>query len=436
MNKKERNEESKKNKEFFEAVKLLSKDTGVTVDAMCESIQNVLIGALKKEYNNKDIVFCDVDADKGEFRVYLRKTVVSEISDPDTDLLVEQAQQYKKGAMPGDIVEIPVETAKVSRITAEKGKHMLRQAIREAEQGQLRSELESHNQEIITVTVQRVIPESGDAVVSLGKTEAVLYKSEQLPDEVLQPNDIIKVYVAGVRSTDKNTRATISRTHPGLVRRLFEEEVPEIFDGTVEIKAVAREAGSRTKMAVYSADPDVDPVGACIGPRGARVGKIVDLLGGEIAEDLTSYYAYSEQVPTVMALGVLVDKDLTILCAGGFMVQLLPGATDAEIDMLEKNIAAMPSVTTMLHEGKAPEDMMQMALAGFAPNVLDERDVHYQCDCSAERTKEMLFSLGRKELVKMRDEDPNCEVVCHFCHSKYQYDLNDLIAEYDAQKQE
>ena len=145
------------------------------------------------------------------------------------------------------------------------------------------------------------------------------------------------------------------------------------------------------------------------------------------------------QVPLVsgeMALGVLVDKDLSILCAGGFMVQLLPGATDAEIDQLEKNIAAMPSVTTLLHEGKTPEDMMQLALAGFAPNVLDERDVHYQCDCSAERTKEMLFSLGRKELVRMRDEDPACEVVCHFCHSKYQYDLNDLLAEYDAQAAE
>ena len=162
----------------------------------------------------------------------------------------------------------------------------------------------------------------------------------------------------------------------------------------------------------------------------------VPLVSGEIAEDLTAYYAYSEQVPTVMALGVLVDKDLSILCAGGFMVQLLPGATDAEIDQLEKNIAAMPSVTTLLHEGKTPEDMMQLALAGFEPNVLDERDVHYQCDCSAERTKEMLFSLGRKELVKMRDEDPNCEVVCHFCHSKYQYDLNDLLAEYDAQAAE
>ena len=159
----------------------------------------------------------------------------------------------------------------------------------------------------------------------------------------------------------------------------------------------------------------------------------VPLVSGEIAEDLTSYYAYSEQVPTVMALGVLVDKNLSILCAGGFMVQLLPGATDAEIDRLEKNINDMPSVTELLHAGKTPEDMMQLALAGFAPNVLDERTVQYQCDCSAERTKEMLLSLGRAELVRMRDEDPNCEVVCHFCHSKYQYDLNALLAEYDAQ---
>ena len=153
----------------------------------------------------------------------------------------------------------------------------------------------------------------------------------------------------------------------------------------------------------------------------------VPLVSGEIAEDLTSYYAYSEQVPTVCALGVLVDTDLTIACAGGFLLQLLPGATDAEITQLEQNIAAMPSVTELLREGKTPEDMMNLALAGFNPNVLDEREVQYKCDCSEERTEEMLLSLGRKELEKLRDEDPDCEVVCHFCHTKYHFDLNQLV---------
>lgn len=155
----------------------------------------------------------------------------------------------------------------------------------------------------------------------------------------------------------------------------------------------------------------------------------VPLVSGEIAEDITSYYAYSEQIPTVCALGVLVDKDLSIVCAGGYLLQLLPGATDAEITRLEQNIAAMPSVTEMLHAGKTPQDMMELAMAGFDPQILDTREVQYQCDCSEERTKNMLLSLGRKELEKLRDEDPRCEVVCHFCHTKYEFDLNELLAE-------
>lgn len=159
----------------------------------------------------------------------------------------------------------------------------------------------------------------------------------------------------------------------------------------------------------------------------------VPLVSGEIAEDLTAYYAYSEQIPTVCALGVLVDPDLTIHCAGGYLVQLLPGATDAEITQLEQNIAAMPSVTEMLRAGATPKDMMEKALKGFAPSVLDTRQVSYQCDCSMERTKGMLFSLGRKELEKLRDEDPHCEVVCHFCHSKYTFDLNQLLKELPEQ---
>ena len=159
----------------------------------------------------------------------------------------------------------------------------------------------------------------------------------------------------------------------------------------------------------------------------------VPLVSGEIAEDLTAYYAYSEQIPTVCALGVLVDPDLTIHCAGGYLVQLLPGATDAEITRLEQNIAAMPSVTEMLRSGLGPKDMMEKALDGFAPSVLDSREVAYRCDCSRERTREMLLSLGRKELEKLRDEDPHCEVVCHFCHAKYEFDLNKLLKELPAQ---
>ena len=161
----------------------------------------------------------------------------------------------------------------------------------------------------------------------------------------------------------------------------------------------------------------------------------VPLVSGEIAEDLTAYYAYSEQIPTVCALGVLVDPDLSIHCAGGYLVQLLPGATDAEITRLEANIAAMPSVTEMLQAGATPRDMMEKALAGFAPSVLETRQVSYRCDCSEERTWEMLLSLGRRELEKLRDEDPRCEVVCHFCHSKYEFDLNRLLAELPPQEE-
>ncbi len=155
----------------------------------------------------------------------------------------------------------------------------------------------------------------------------------------------------------------------------------------------------------------------------------VPLVSGEIAEDLTSYYAYSEQIPTVCALGVLVERNLSIRCAGGYLVQLLPGASDADITRLEQNIAQMPSVTDMLSAGKNLHEIMQMAMSGFEPEVLETRHVEYRCDCSEERTREMLLSLGEKELEKLRDEDPNCEVVCHFCHSKYTFDLNELLNE-------
>ena len=160
----------------------------------------------------------------------------------------------------------------------------------------------------------------------------------------------------------------------------------------------------------------------------------IPLVSGEIAEDITQYYAVSEQIPTVCALGVLVDTDLTVKYAGGYLLQLLPGATEAEITRLEKNVAAMPSVTQLLAAGKTPEDMMHLVLDGFSPNILDEHTVAYRCDCSRARTEQMLLSLGEKELEKMRDEDPNCEAVCHFCNKKYTFDLNRLLEKKAAQR--
>lgn len=163
-----------------------------------------------------------------------------------------------------------------------------------------------------------------------------------------------------------------------------------------------------------------------LGMREPYIGQ-VPLTSGEIAEDITSYFAISEQVPTVCALGVLVDTDLSVRCAGGFIVQLLPGATEQEIDLLEQNIKAMPSVTAMLEQGKTVRDMLDMALQGFRPDILDSYHVTYRCDCSRERVEGMLRSLGRKEVEKLRDEDPIAEVNCQFCDKIYKVDLNELL---------
>lgn len=269
------------NSEFFEAVRLLGKEKHINEELLLEGIQRAIVTAVKRDYDNKDIVFCEIDSNEKSIRVFVRKNVVTEVLDPIEDMTVEQAQRFKKNALAGDIIEIELETKEVSRIAAEKGKHILRQAIREAEHGQMREEFQSKNQEIVTAKVSKVDPVTLDAIVEIGKLTERLLRSEQLPTDNLTEGDIIKVFIADIKDATRGPKATISRTHPGLVRRLLESEVPEIFDGTVEIKSVSREAGSRSKIAVYSADENVDPVGACIGQRGARVNKIVDILGGE-----------------------------------------------------------------------------------------------------------------------------------------------------------
>ncbi len=269
------------NKEFFEAVKLLEAEKGIPADYLYEKISAAIIVAAKHDYNGKDIVHCDIDEEKQKIKVYVRKNVVDEIEDPDTDLTLEQAQILRKSAKVGKTIDIPLKTKDFGRIVAQTAKHVIRQGIREAERGQMFEEFKSKNQEIVSAKVERIDPVSGNATLEIGKNQTILPKSEQVPGEKLAEGETIKVFIVDVKESGKGPKILISRTHPGLVRRLFEQEVPEIYDGTIEVKSVSREAGSRTKIAVFSKDENVDPVGSCIGPRGQRVSNIVDVLGGE-----------------------------------------------------------------------------------------------------------------------------------------------------------
>lgn len=267
--------------EFFDALKLLGKEKGIDIDYLLEKIQAAIVVAVKKDFGGKDNIVVVMNPDTNEFSVSLRKTVVEEVTDPDVELTLDQAKQYDKRAKLGKVIDIKLETKQLGRIAAQSAKHIIRQGIREAEKNQQVLEFQRRTQELVSALVVRVDPRTGAATIQVGRGETVLPKSEQMDSDVIREGSYIKVYVVDVKETEKGMRALVSRTHPGLVTRLFENEVPEIFNGVVEIKAIAREAGSRTKMAVLSHDENVDAIGACIGQRGARVADIVEELGGE-----------------------------------------------------------------------------------------------------------------------------------------------------------
>lgn len=267
--------------EFFDALKMLCKEKGIDMEYLLEKIQAAIVVAVKKDYGGKENIVVVMNPDANEFSVALRKTVVEEVADPDLELTVEQARAYDKRAKVGKVIDIKLETKQFGRIAAQSAKHVIRQGIREAEKNQQVMEFRRRAQELVSALVVRVDPRTGAATIQVGKGETVLPKSEQMECDNIHEGDHIKVYVVDIKETEKGMRALVSRTHPGLVTRLFENEVPEIFNGVVEIKAVAREAGSRTKMAVLSHDENVDAVGACIGQRGNRVADIVEELGGE-----------------------------------------------------------------------------------------------------------------------------------------------------------
>ena len=289
--------------EIFAALALLEKERNIPQSFMMDKIIQAITTAYKRDHDGVENVIVDVDEEHQTLKMYVQKNVVDEEDyvDPANEMTLAEAKALSAKYEIGDIVNIPVDNTEFGRIAAGNGKQVIIQGLREAERGQVYDEFNSKQHEILTGVVTRIDPRNGNVSLRIGtgteSTEALLMAGEQVPGEELTEGMHVKVYVVDVRRSTRGPQILISRTHPGLVKRLFELEVPEIYDGTVEVKSIAREAGSRTKMAVWSNDENVDPIGACVGPKGQRVGTIVEELRGEKIDIIK----YSEDAPAFIA---------------------------------------------------------------------------------------------------------------------------------------
>lgn len=270
------------NNEFFDALSMLEAEKGIPVESIIENIKNAVAVAVKKYYTvGDDNVIVDIDKSDSKFKVSVIKDVVEEVEDESTQISLEDALEKNKRAKVGAKLTIKLDTKQIGRIAAQSGKNLIHQAINDAVKMQMLEQYKSKLNEVVSAIVQKVEPKTGNATIEIDKNEVILFKNEQIPGEELVEGQRVKVYVNDVVSTERRCSIKVSRTHRDMVKRLFEQEVPEIFDGSVEIRSISREAGSRTKIAVYSKDENIDPRGACIGPKGMRVANIVNELHGE-----------------------------------------------------------------------------------------------------------------------------------------------------------
>ena len=342
-------------KEFFAAINDIEKERGIPKTYMIEKITQALVAAYKRDHEGiTDNVTVDADEEKGEVRMYVKKDVVETVDNPHTEMSLEDARKALPRAQLGDVLRIEIKPKNFGRIAAQTARQVIIQGMREAERGMVFDEFSAKEHEILTGSVTRVDERTGSVSIRLTSggefTDAYLSAGEQVKGEVIHEGDRGKVYVVEVRRSTRGPQVLISRTHPGLVRRLFELEVPEIYDGTVEVMSIAREAGSRTKLAVWSEDPNVDPIGACVGPRGQRVNAIVEELRGEKvdiikwSEDPAEYVAAAlapADVLSVTELGegkscrVVVPDDQLSLAIGkeGQNARLAARLTGYKIDI-------------------------------------------------------------------------------------------------------
>ena len=304
--------------DFFLALDLLERERGIKKEYMLEKITQALVAAYKKDHEGAgENIFIQADPEKNLLRMIVRRDVVETVDNPCTEISLEDARKVLPRVQLGDVVSSEIKTKNLGRIAAQNARQVIIQGIREAERNMVFDEFNTKTQELITGTVSRIDPRTGALHVRIGSgketTDALLTANEQVKGETYKEGDRIKVYVVEVRRDTRGTKVLISRTHFGLVKRLFELEVPEIFDGTVEIKSIAREAGSRTKMAVWSNNPEVDPIGACVGTRGQRVNAIVEELHGEkvdiikYSEDPVQYVAAALSPADVVSVETLEE---------------------------------------------------------------------------------------------------------------------------------
>lgn len=307
------------NKEFFVALDLLEKEKGIPKEYMIEKIEAALLSACKKEYGSSTLVRVAIDPVKEDVKVYIQKEVVEEVTNPQCEISLEEAKALSRRNTLGKLVETEVKTKNVRRLSAAAAKSVIIQGIREGERKVMQDAYESKRGEIITATVSKVFTDNGNVLLDTGNGHATLLKSEQIPGETFEVGDKIKVFVTEVNREMRGPLVTLSRVHPGLVRRMFELEIPEIQDGIVMVQGVAREAGSRTKISVWSREEDVDAIGSCIGAYGTRIQSIVKELRGEkidivkYSEDPAEYVAAALAPAEVRSVEFVDDRTCKVV---------------------------------------------------------------------------------------------------------------------------
>ncbi|MFY9146206.1 MAG: transcription termination factor NusA [Bacillota bacterium] len=405
------------NFEVIQALEELERERGVSKEILLEALEAALVSAFKRHYGSTQNVRVDLDGDAGTVRVFAKKTVVEAVTDPKTEITLDEARAISPSYNLGDIVEAEVTPAEFGRIAAQTAKQVVVQRIREAERDIIYEEYINRQGDIITGRIQRI--EGRNVMVDLGRAEAILPQSEQMPTEQYEPGQRIKMYIVDVRRTTKGPVITVSRTHPGLIKRLLELEVPEVYDGVVEIKAIAREAGARSKVAVYSHDENVDPVGACVGHRGVRIQSIVSELRGEKidviewSENPAIFVANSLSPAKVLAVSINQEYKIARVIVPNSQLSLAIGREG-------QNARLAARITGWKIDIKSEAQYLEMVA---------EAEAYQEAHQAAEQQEEELDSLGDESMELDHPEAEDGDVL----HDSEDNDIEgDAVTDYDG----